>query len=250
MIKLPRIFKIPYNRIDNMTGYDLSRNWFDFAFENTDMVTPTHSALMMWIIEKWNRLGQIAKFGLPSSEAMTAIGVKHHSTYKKAYNDLVIWGFVSVVTESKNQYSANIIALSKNSKAHSRALARHLAKQQQVTCDINKPRTNNQEPLKGEIAFENLKCPFNEETKKKWLELCDLKRWRKKEVKTLQSSLKKLMEFDEVFACDLMDFAIAGGYQGVVFPDTKRKYEAWKRSNLSASSQTTSTHVLTEDDQW
>lgn len=253
-VKVQRIFKIHYARNMSLTGYDLSRNWFDFSYENTDIVTPTHSGLMMWIIEKWNRLGQIPKFGLPSSEAMTALGIKNHSTYKKAFNDLVNWGFVAIITESKNQYTANIVALSKNNKAHSKALSRHLAKHcrgtVQGTVDINKPITNNQEPLKGEIAFENLKCSFSEETKREWLELCEIKKWRSKEVKTLEASLKKLMKYEEAFARELISMALAGGYQGVVFPNTPEKYERWKMANTLKPSKTVSTYVHNENNEW
>lgn len=254
MKAVPRIFKIHYARNMSLTGYDLSRNWFDFSYENTDIVTPTHSGLMMWIIEKWNRLGQIPKFGLPSYEAMTALGIKHHATYKKAYNDLVTWGFISVVTESKNQYTANIIALSKNSKAHSRALSRHLARHvsehPQGTCAITKPRTKNQEPLKGEVAFENVKCTFSEETKAQWMELCEIKKWKGKEVKTLEASLKRLMKFDEAFASELISNSLSNGYQGVVFPDTQQKYEAWKLANTFKPQKSVSTHIPNADDQW
>jgi hypothetical protein len=45
-----------------MTGYELSRNWFNWAFENPDLNTPTHTALYMWFIEKWNRCGQKKNF--------------------------------------------------------------------------------------------------------------------------------------------------------------------------------------------
>ena len=40
-----------------MTGYELSRDWFDFCFENPDKVKPTHAALYFFAIEHCNRLG-------------------------------------------------------------------------------------------------------------------------------------------------------------------------------------------------
>ncbi|TAE98743.1 MAG: hypothetical protein EAZ80_06040, partial [Runella slithyformis] len=104
-----------------MTGYELSRAWFDWAFENPDLNSTNHTALYMWIIEKWNRLGQKEKFGLPAFEAMEFLGIKSYKTYKKAFDDLTQWGFVEVVTESKNQYTANIIALVNFTEAHTKA---------------------------------------------------------------------------------------------------------------------------------
>lgn len=130
-----------------MNSYDLHRAWFDFAFENQGVVSPNHTAMYAWFVELNNRMGWAKEFSSPASQTMAAIGVKHHATYKKTLDDLVKFGFVKVVKESKNQWTACVIALTKNSKAHSRALdkalSRHVTKQEestpQGTCDINKP---------------------------------------------------------------------------------------------------------------
>ncbi len=96
-----------------MNGYEFSRRWFDWAFENTERVKPVHSALYFFIIEHCNRLGWKESFGLPSLYAMSAIGVKSHNTYISALNDLIEFGFIILKEKSKNQFTANIIALSK-----------------------------------------------------------------------------------------------------------------------------------------
>jgi hypothetical protein len=128
-----------------MTGYELSKNWFDWAFENPDLNSPTTTALYMWAIEKWNRMSQKPKFGFPASEAMEAIGIKSYNTYKKALSELVELGAIEMIQESKNQYTANIIALLKFDKAHTKALAKHLIKQIESTGEssssIDKPIT-------------------------------------------------------------------------------------------------------------
>ena len=36
-----------------------------------------------------------------------------------------------------------------------------------------------------------------------------------------------------MFAIELIELAIEGNYQGVVFPDTNEKYERWKKTNDS-----------------
>lgn len=120
-----------------MNGYNLSRSWFDWAFENPDINTPVHTALFMWVIEKWNRLGQKEKFGLPTSEAMEVLSIRSLNTYNKVFGNLVEWGFIEVIQQSKNQYTSTIVALSKfdkaTDKALDKALIKHLIKQSEST---------------------------------------------------------------------------------------------------------------------
>ena len=131
-----------------MTGYELSRQWFDFAFENPEKINPNHTAMYFFAIEHCNRLGWKKKFGFPSTMVMEAMGIKSYKTYKKTLDDLVDWGFFVMVEKSKNQYSSNIIALVENDKAHDKALdkalAKHSTKQVQSKDSIDKPY--NQEP--------------------------------------------------------------------------------------------------------
>ena len=134
------------------TGYELSRQWFDFSFENPDKIKPIHTAIYFFACEHCNRLGGKDKFGLPSIMTMEAIGVKSHNTYMKAFNDLIEWGFITLHQKSTNQYSANIIALSKYNKALDKALdkasIKHNTKQSestvQSTDDIVKQINNKQ----------------------------------------------------------------------------------------------------------
>lgn len=107
---------------ETLTGYDLSRAWFDFCFENPDIISPNHGALYFFAIEHCNRLGWKTKFGLPTTMAMEAIGIKSYNTYKKTLNELIEFGFIKMIEISKNQYSSNIIALSVFDKANNKAL--------------------------------------------------------------------------------------------------------------------------------
>lgn len=111
-----------------MNGYELSRKWFDFCFENPEKIKPNHTALFFFAIEHCNRLGWKEKFGLPSSMSMEAIGIKSYNTYINTFKDLVEWSFFTLIEKSKNQYSSNIIALSKNNKALDKALDKALIK--------------------------------------------------------------------------------------------------------------------------
>lgn len=153
-----------------MNGYDLSRSWFDYCFENPEIITPNHTAIFFFAIEHCNRLGWKAKFGFPTQMAMDAIGIKKHQTYIKYFNDICQWGFFILVQKSTNQYSANIISLSQgipiSGKALDKAITKHTAKQTQSNgqsnSSIDKPLTL--EPLTLEqrkLAFANSLVPFN-----------------------------------------------------------------------------------------
>lgn len=139
-----------------ITGYELSRNFFDWCFENSEKINPNHTALYFFILEHCNRLGWKTVFGLPSGVAMEAIGIRSHNTYIKTLNDLISFGFVKMVEKSKNQYTANIVALSKINKAHDKALdealIKHYTKQSESTIQsidsIIKQITKNKEPIK------------------------------------------------------------------------------------------------------
>ena len=70
-----------------------------------------------------------------------------------------------------------------------------------------------------------------------WSKLCSLTKWRRKPDSAILLALKKLSEFDVRFATELCESAHAGDYQGVVFPDTKYKYEQWKKRYNHGSGQ-------------
>ena len=63
-----------------------------------------------------------------------------------------------------------------------------------------------------------------------WDVLRNEKKWKNKSQAALQTSLKQLSSFDEDFAIELMEKAISGNYQGVVFSNTKSEYQKIKRS--------------------
>lgn len=143
-----------------MNGYDLSRSWFDFCFENPDLIKPIHSAIYFFAIEHCNRLGWKTKFGFPSQMVMESIGVKNWRTYSKALNELVSFGFIKMIEVSKNQYSSNIIAIvnitKANTKALDKALSKHSTKHSQSTVSIDKQRTIKQETKNKYAEFVSL----------------------------------------------------------------------------------------------
>jgi hypothetical protein len=141
-----------------MNGYDLSRKWFDWSFENPERINPNHTALYFFIIEHCNRLGWKEKFGLPTTMAKEAIGIRSYNTYINTLNDLVEFGFINLIEKSKNQYSSNIVAISNFNKAPDKALdkamIKHVTKQGESNSSINKQET------KKQITIEERKIKF------------------------------------------------------------------------------------------
>lgn len=149
-----------------MSGYELSRIFIDFSFENPTIIKPNHYALYFFSIEHCNRLGWKEKFGLPTTMTMEAIGIRSYNTYIKTLNELVDYGFFELIERSKNQYSSNVIALSKNDKALDKALdkafikhdTKHIPKQSESTVQstgesissIDKQLTNKPETIDDE----------------------------------------------------------------------------------------------------
>lgn len=148
-----------------MNSYELSRNFCDWAFNNPDKIKPIHYAIYYFSIEHCNRLGWKDKFGLPSQMVMEAIGVKNWRTYSAGLNDLVEYGFIEMVEVSKNQYSSNIVAIVKNTKAPTKALdkalQKHSTKHSQSTVSIDKQLNNKQETIEHrKKSFAEILIPF------------------------------------------------------------------------------------------
>lgn len=124
------------------SGYELSRAWFNFCFENPHLIKPVHTAIYFCAIEHCNRLAWKRVFGLPTTMTMEAVGIRSYKTYKQALDDIVAWGFFEMHEVSKNQYSSNKIALvnftEAHTKAYDKAVLKHAPKQVQSTVSINK----------------------------------------------------------------------------------------------------------------
>lgn len=105
-----------------MNGYLYSRAWFNFRFENPDLCRSIHTELYLYLVDKWNRLGQKKKFGLPTEKTMEVLNIGSYNTYKKALNDLVNFGFVEIVKNSNNQHYSKVVALSKSDEPSDKPL--------------------------------------------------------------------------------------------------------------------------------
>ena len=64
------------------------------------------------------------------------------------------------------------------------------------------------------------------------VKLLSMPKWRRKPISAIELAVAKLKRYEMDFAAELIENAIIGDYQGVVFPDTPRKYEMWKQQKL------------------
>lgn len=233
-----------------MNSYDLSRNFWNWAFENPEKVSPNHAAIYFFAIEHCNRLGWKEKFGFPSLMTMDAIGIKKHQTYIKYFNDLIDYKFFKLIQKSRNQYSANIIsligALPKKDKALDKAIIKHAAKQtqpngqstgqskvhidKQVNQQTNKPI--NQETMiflfedelfkKSFIEYENFIC----HVRKLDYGVSDI------ELSSMQRLLNSWSGGDIKKAIEIIDVNISGGYKKLYSVDIKEKKQVKTESEL------------------
>jgi hypothetical protein len=129
-----------------MNGYNLLRDWYNYKFSNPSKVKAIHSDMYCYLIDLWNRLGQKQEFGLPTMVTMEALGIGSYNTYKKTFHDLVEFGFIKLVADSKNQHQSRIVALSKFDKASDEATDKALDKAHIKATDIiDKQETKNKE---------------------------------------------------------------------------------------------------------
>ena len=89
---------------------------------------------------------------------------------------------------------------------------------------------------KVDAAFEQLIFPIDDlEIKRLYFVLCCSPKWRNKTLHAMQMSLNKVQNYDKEFIKKLIEDSIAGGWQGLVFEDTDKKYQNYLRSRGSVS---------------
>lgn len=140
-----------------MNSYELSRPFWDWAFENPEKITPSHAGFMFWLIELNNRLGWKPRFSLPTFHTMEVLGIKSYKTYKSILNDLIAWGFVKLHQKAKNNHTANVIELVIFTKSPTKSLTNSLTNsspsQVQVKSTIDKPQTIKPKTINQETAL-------------------------------------------------------------------------------------------------
>lgn len=187
-----------------MNGYNLLRDWYNFKFANPSKTKSIHSDFYCYLIDLWNRLGQKDEFGLPTSVTMELLNIGSYNTYKKVLNDLIEFGFVILIVESKNQHQSKIVALSKSDEATDKALDKAHIKATDKASDtinkqVNKETKNNQtiptwidflsyaDIKKPNVHREHLKSKYDAWVENGWKDGNDKKitNWKSKLLNTL-----------------------------------------------------------------
>lgn len=84
---------------------------------------------------------------------------------------------------------------------------------------------------KKSVDLSKFNYPFSSEKFiKTWEEWMKMKKQTKKEFSAHEKNLKRLGQYDEDFATWLVENAIAGDYQGCIFPDTATVYAKWLKN--------------------
>lgn len=169
-----------------MDWYTLSRQWFDFAFENPDKSITTEWLLYLWIVENWNRNGQKEKFWLPTFHSMSACGIKSPNTYHKALKNIIEYWFIKVLQEAKNQNTSTVISLlaypkneSADKSALDMALIQQLSQQEEHIKQDNKEtkkQRNNTEQFK-QFYEESLNTSIENRNATQFLVVCFFDLW-------------------------------------------------------------------------
>jgi len=80
-----------------------------------------------------------------------------------------------------------------------------------------------------EWEIKDAPCPFEDDRFLViWETLLGMPKWRKKPLSAIMLACERLRRFEMDFAAILIENAIEGNYQGVVFTDSSYKYEIWK----------------------
>lgn len=91
---------------------------------------------------------------------------------------------------------------------------------------------------KQEWSVESAPTPFDDNGFiHLWVTLLKMPKWAKKPLSAIDMSCNRLKRFDVEFATMLVENAIEGNYQGVVFPDTQQRYEIWKNKKNAKQQQ-------------
>jgi hypothetical protein len=207
-----------------MNGYQLTRRWFDFAFDNKE-VKPQHTALYCWCVELNNRLQWKKSFGLPTDESCEYTGIGNRKTFYNALDDLKKWGFVEIIQDSKNQNQSRVISLClcENEQAPTQAPTQAGHKQSESNDSGSAPIGKQYKPKNSKTIKTNVDFDFSlygsfSNLIERWA------KYRKAENKPIKSQdsldtfskrLNMLSDGDFQKAEAIIEQAIANGWQGI-----------------------------------
>jgi len=92
-------------------GYILSKQWFEWVRKTDKNVRPIHGVLYLWIVELNNRMEWKEVFELPSKYSMESTRIIGKNNFLNALNDLIEWGFITMVKKSVSRHHGNQISI-------------------------------------------------------------------------------------------------------------------------------------------
>lgn len=104
-----------------------------------------------------------------------------------------------------------------------------------------KPKHNLTEDVNENVNEDVIIMPFGEKFKIKWGEWIEYRVEIKKPykgVKSEQAAIKQLSQFDEAFACALIDKSMGNGWQGLIFENTGKEWNLYKQGKSINPSET------------
>ena len=116
--------------------FDYIRQYWDWANDNPEKSCPSTAGLYFYFLHVANQLGWKHSFSITSTQVCHYLNIRYN-TYKKYFDILVESGLIVMVKESRNQFSANIVALSNFDKARVKASENLVQKQRETSCDIH-----------------------------------------------------------------------------------------------------------------
>lgn len=166
------------------------------------------------------------------------VGIKT-TNYNNTNNNSINNNYTKNNEESENEFSPEPARTEKRRFSKENGLTPGNLNVRQSTID------------KIDAAFEQLVFPIDDvEIKKLFFVLCCSPKWRGKTVHALQMSLNKVQNYDRDFTIKLIEDSIAGGWQGLVFENTDRKYQDYlkaKKGGISWGGGTTFTKMSDEE---
>ena len=214
-----------------MNGYQLTRQWFEWRFNNPGKLSAGHAELYFYIVDRWNYFGQKAEFGLPRLHTMEVLSIGSRNTYKKLFGDLIEHGFIKLIRESCNQYHhSSIIGLSKFEQAPATPL--ETPTEQPIEQSDNQPpdpignlkNKETKEPKKEDFDFSGY--GELEPLVKKWLDYKKSIKQGYKSQQSLNSFFKRLKNLsgDNILIADsIIEQSIASEWKGIFTLQNKKE---------------------------
>lgn len=141
-----------------MNTFNLSRNWFNFVYENPKRVRAVHTAVYFFILDVHNRSGRREIFPISIPTLMSVISVHDKHTIYSVIDDLVEFGVLKIHQKGKNQFHPTLMSIIETQKRVSPLDRAFLQMQKMPVVNFT------QQPITDSDIIEDLKKSLCEKT--------------------------------------------------------------------------------------